>query len=247
MCGTAVLIDGLERSDVTMLCGSYAYCLRGVHVRGGAAGFKASNQIAFLTGGISNGARMLDVSNGGKLIEEAYWYEGDWDYPAALIDLPATASGHISAAALWYHMASPKQPLVSVNGFDGQCIIVGSNLDHRNKSYIRLTGDGTKASVFLAASSFFEGGEVPKIEDAWVDRTAPAANAVLFGCNGATMINKVPQMLPDADVVRRSLAQLRSVRIRPPFDSPQGVTDVKIFRVQVTGGDGKDAIRIEAR
>ena len=253
MCGSAIHVDGLERSDVTMICGGFGSCLNGINVRGGAklaAGGATPNQVAFLTGGTGGGCRLLNVSDGGKLVGEAFWYEGDWDYAGALLDLPATASGQVSAAAIWWHMDSKKQPLpmpmVSVDGFNGQCTIVGSNLDDRNNAYIQLNGDGTKASVFCAGTWFMNGGNSPKIEDAWVDQTAPDANAAMLGCNGASITSKIAKTLPDADFVRRSLAQLRAVRIAPPQDRPRDVTDVKLFRVQITGGDGKDAIRIQA-
>ena len=52
--------------------------------------------------------------------------------------------------------------------------------------------------------------------------------------------------MPDAAFVLRALAPLRSVRVEPPTDRPKGVTDVKLFRVKVGGGDGKDAVRIQA-
>jgi hypothetical protein len=68
----------------------------------------------------------------------------------------------------------------------------------------------------------------------------------MLGCNGASVTNRAADALPDAPFVLRSLEQLRSVRIEPPTDRPQGATGVRFHRVKVGGGDGKYGIRIRA-
>ncbi|MGA2067072.1 MAG: glycosyl hydrolase family 28-related protein [Thermoguttaceae bacterium] len=249
LCAAAIYVDGLDRSDVTITSGGFGNCLSGVKVRGGAraaSGGKPSNQVAFLTGGTSHACRLLDVTGGGNVAGEAFWYEGDWDYRAALLDLPAASSGSVSLAAAWWHMDSPKRPLVSVNGFHGNCAIVGSSLDDRNGAYVHLNGDGGEASVLLASSEFVSGGQRWPPEKAWVDRTSPPARAAMLGCNRASVTDKAADALPDAQFVRHALEQLRSLRIEPPTDRPQGATDLKFYRVQLGGGDGKYAIRIRA-
>jgi len=244
-CRAAIGVDGLADSDVTVTSGGFGNCLSGVKVRGGG---KRANpgQVAFLTGGTSAGCRLVDVIDGGSVVGEAFWYEGDWDYAAALLDLSAASSGTVALAAAWWHMDSPKQPLVSVNGFRGTCTIVASSLDDRNDAYVHLKGDGRGASVLLACSGFVAGGKGADPLKAWSDATSPAAQASLFGCNGASVANQVAGAVPEAAFVLRALEPLRAVRIEPPTDRPKGVTDVKLFRVKVTGGDGKDAVRIQA-
>jgi hypothetical protein len=252
MVASAIRVDGLERSDVTMICGGIESCLNGVDVRGGAksaAGGATPNQVVFLTGGSSHGCRMLHATEGGKVVGEAFWYEGDWDYPASLIDQPATTSGQVSAAAMRWGMDASKQaaptPMVSVDGFDGQCTIVGSDLYDPNNRFIRLKGDGARTLVLCAGTQFTGGGQSPKVDSAWVDQTEPDAKAAMLGCNSANCVMKDAKRMPDADLVRRGLALLRAVRIDPPMDLPKGVTDVKLFRISIEGGDGKDGIRVE--
>ena len=82
--------------------------------------------------------------------------------------------------------------MVAMEGFKGLCTIVGSNLDDRNNAYIQLKGDGAKAALFCAGTFFTAGGNSPKMEDAWVDQTAPAAEAVMFAGNGASMTKVIP-------------------------------------------------------
>ena len=249
MCRAAIGVAGLAESDVTVTSGGFGNCLSGVKVRGApkrAAAGKTAGQVAFLTGGTSHGCRLVDVLDGGSVVGEAFWYEGDWDYPAALLDLPAASSGSVALAAAWWHMDSPKQPLISVNGFKGACTIVASSLDDRNEAYVRLTGDGQGAALLLACTDLVAGGKRADPLKAWSDATSPAAPAALFGCNGASVASQVAGAAPEAAFVLRALGPLRAVRIEPPTDRAKGATDVKLFRVKVTGGDGKDAVRIQA-
>ena len=250
MVGAGIRVDGLDRADVTMICGGFGSCLSGVNVRGGpvaAGGGVTKNQVVFLTGASGGGCRLLNVTNGGKLVGEAFWYEGDWDYAAPLLELSAASSGTVSAAAVWWHMGGEKQPMVGLDSFQGLASIVGSNLDVRKTATIELKGDGAKAELFCAGTAFVNyGGGGLKLEDAWVDRTAPPAMAVRLGYGPANSVKQVLNTVPEAAFVRRALAQLRAVRIDLPTDLPPGVTDVKFFRVQISGGDGKDGLRIEA-
>jgi hypothetical protein len=252
LCQSAVRVQGLDRTDVTMICGGFGHCRNGINVSGGpqaAAGVATTNQVVFLTGGTGLGCRLLNVSDGGKVVGEAFWYEGPWESDAALIDLQGT-TGQVAGAALWWHTDLKRQPLpaplMAMNGFQGQCTVVASDLDDLNNSYVHLNGDGRQASVFFADNLFSSSSRTPTIQDPWKDLTTPAAQAVMLGCNNDTMVNKERNRMPDADFVRRSLALLRAVRIDLPTDLPRGVTDVKLFRVQITGGNDKDAIRIQA-
>jgi hypothetical protein len=252
LCGSAVRVQGLDRTDVTMICGGFGQCRNGINVSGGpqaAAGVATTNQTVFLSGGTGLGCRLLNVSDGGKVVGEAFWYEGPWEFDAALIDLPAT-TGQVAGAALWWHMDDKRQPvpmpMVAMSGFRGQCTVVGSNLDDLNNAYVQLRGNGRQTSVLFAGTSFTSSSRTPKIENPWQDQTAPAAQAAMLGCNGTSLVNREPDRAPDPDFVRRSLALLRAVRIDLPTDLPRGVTDVKLFRVQITGGNDKDALRIQA-
>ncbi len=241
---TAIRVDGLEHSDVTMICGGFGSCLNGLNVRGGArqaAGRATRNQVAFLTGASGDGCRLLNVSNGGKVEGESFWYEGDWNNPAGLIDLPAGACGQISLADIRWGLSGTQTPLISVNGFNGSLTIVGSDIHARPTPTIRIDGDGTKAVVFCAGSDVPNGGRYRQGGNAWDDRSAPNATAVLLAGVGNNYVMKDAQAMPDPDTVRRALAQLRAVHIDLPSDLPRGVTDIKLIRVEVHGGDGKTA------
>jgi hypothetical protein len=163
-----------------------------------------------------------------------------------LLPAPSQMGRMVCFRSVWWHMDSPKRPLVSVSDFRGRCAIVASSLDDRNNAYVQMEGDGSKAAVLLACSEFVSGGTRWDPEKAWVDRTSPPARAALLGCNGGSITGPAAGALPDVPFVLRALEQLRSVRIEPPMDRPPGVTDVKFYRVQVGGGDGKCGIRLGA-
>lgn len=249
-CAASIRVDGLDRSDVTLIASGFGSCLSGLSVRGGPAAAAAgivSNQVSFLTGSSGGGCRLLNVTHGGRVVGEAFWYEADWDYPAALLDLPPGSAGSVSLAAVWWHFNSPVRPMVSIRGFAGRCAIVSSSLDDRNGPLMEIKGDGSNTAVFAAGDEFIHGGSGGwPLETAWADSTTPPARTSLLGSSSATVTNRVPDKVPDAEFVLHCLEPLRAVRIDPPVDRPRGVTDVKLHRVQITGGDGRDAVRIQA-
>ena len=133
-----------------------------------------------------------------------------------------------------------------MHGFNGSLAIVGSDIHARPTPTIRIDGDGTHTSVFGAGLELANGGRNGQGGKSWDDRSAPDAHAILLGDRGNHYLLKNAQAMPTADEVRRGLAQLRAVRIDLPTDLPPGVTDVKLIRVQIIGGDGKDGLRLAA-
>ena len=108
-----------------------------------------------------------------------------------------------------------------------------------------LSGDGSKATLIGIGTTLTKGGEGWwPIDKGWVDRSRPGAETVMLGCNGVTSTNRNPNSMPDKALIRRSLDQIRAVRIVPPENGPEGVTDVKIFRVGLCAGTGKNCLRV---
>jgi len=255
-CRNAVNVDGLVKSEVTMTCGHFSGCLTGVKARGNPAA-EAKNQVAFLCGASSSGCRLLDVADGGQLVGETFWYEGDFDYPAALLDLSPASSGRLTLASASWHMAHDKrfqqteekrEPILSVDGFRGLCTVIGAMFDKREKPIARLTGDGSKAAVAVLGSVASNGGmdKTWPIQDAWSDQTKPDAQVALFGYNGAIRSHKQADALPDPALMRKALEQIRGVLIAPAGEQPAEATDLKIFRVILGAAPGKDCIRFQA-
>ncbi len=242
MAGRAMVIDSLRQTDITSIAFQMSHCLTGVQVRG-----SGENQMAFLAGATSHACRLFDVTDGGRVTAEAFWYEGEWEYAAALLDLSAESSGEISIAAASWHVFSPLKPLVSIDGFAGAATVVASTLDHRKSGFVRIAGDGANASLFTAANSFVNGGDVASPADTWVDQSKPAASAVRLNSGGPSITNKVAGAQPTDAQIIKSLASLRRTRIEPPTHRPGEVTDLKLFRVTVVAGHGRDALRVESR
>jgi hypothetical protein len=83
-------------------------------------------------------------------------------------------------------------------------------------------------------------------QDAWVDQTQPDAQVALFGFNSEICANKKAGALPDPTLLRKALEQIRGVRIAPAAEQPAEATDLKIFRVILNAGPGKDCLRLQA-
>ncbi len=246
-------IDGVEQSDVTIIGFGMASFLHGVRAQGGpirAAGGTAPGQVSFLTGGSSNGCRMYDVTRGGQLTATAVWYEGDWAYVAPLIDLTSASTGQLAIASHLISAILPL-PLLATNGFAGRFSFVGNYLDHRASSFLRFGGNGQNARVFSACNTYpllqDPDAATKTIEQLWLDQTSPAGSIVQLNSNGwPNITNKIVGAVPAAGFVEEQLALLRQMRIDAPTDRPSGVTDVKLLRVRVGGGENRTALAIRA-
>lgn len=254
----AIHVDGLDRTEVTMICGGIRGFLSGVVARGGplAKAGQGGSQVSFVSGASSHGCRLLDVRDGGRLLGETFWYEGNWASPAGLIDLGPESAGELSVAGMSWHMdnrAQPlagKHPVVRVNGFRGLLGLVGNELDAVDPDtpnpWVHLTGDGGAATVIGIANMFRRAGETFDAAKIWMDDSAPPAKAMMLGSGHPTVVGRQRDAQPDAALVRRALDPLRAARITRGPQPPSGATAVTLLRVQATGGSGGDAVRFQA-
>jgi hypothetical protein len=230
----------------------------GVLARGGplAKAGQGVGRVSFVSGASSHGCRLLDVRDGGALVGETFWYEGNWASPAGLIDLSPESAGELAVAGMSWHMdnrAEPlagKHPVVRVNGFRGLLGLVGNELDAVDPDtpnpWVYLTGDGRAATVVGIANMFRRGGNNLETEKTWTDDSAPPAVAKLLGSRHPAVADRSRAAQSDSALVRRALAPLRAARITRGPLPPAGATDVSLLRVQVTGGAGADAVRFQA-
>jgi hypothetical protein len=245
MTGTAIHVNGVTNTQVMMTNGGLGGCLTGLKVRGNSEtnnGRSKRYPVTFLCGATGGACRLVDVQQGGAAVAEAFWYEGDFESPAALLDLSAASSGELSLAAVWWHLKEPSLPMVSLSDFEGQCTIVASSLDHRRGPHVHLKGSGSQTRLFMAGTSL--GPESPDTN--WLDETTPPAATAMFGTNAENSAGKMAAAVVDRGFIVKSLEQLRSVRIHPSMQVPPEATNVRIVRVLVVGGNGTDAVRFNA-
>jgi len=264
-----VLVDGLDATDVTLLHASVGGAVKaGVLVRGGpaaAAGRATDAQVALVTGTAAMPfAQLYDVADGGRLTVEETWIES---HAHAEQRFGAASRGDLTLAGLFYNVTnSLASPSFAVSGMRGSLSLFASNLvsyTHLDapSPWFELSGDGSLARVLALGNIFWvdstlDGGAPVDAAHVWRDATSPAAAAAMASCNMNGNAPPLPPggfdwlpavtsgqagVEPAGETVRGGLEQLRSRRIETPSARRRGATDVKLFRVWVTGGPGATA------
>jgi hypothetical protein len=261
-CDTAILVDGVENSDITYLNGGWGEFSRaGVLVKGGpvlASGGKTSGQISLLLGALGNNERrLIDVENGGCVL--ACGFRDETPKPGSLIDLGPDSAGSIGVIGMsWAATPSATTPFINVDGFKGTLAYVGNYIgsgyqENDGSFFIRIAGDGTRTRVLCSASEFTSRGSIT-VDKTWHDLSDPKAQAFLLNCGGGGVNqpqHNIPYVVshavdaePDQKPLLDMLAQIRDLRTQPPETRPQGVTDVKLFRIIIRASQDKAGLVI---
>ena len=256
-CDIAILVDGVEISDVTYLNAGWGeFTGTGVLVRGGPvlkAGGSTHGQVSLLLGALGNNEyRLIDVRDGGRVL--ACGFRDETPRPGALIDLGRDSSGSISVIGMsWAATPSTTKPFINVDGFRGTLAYVGNYIgsgyeENDGSFFIRIAGDGTHSRV-LSATSEFTSRNSTTVDRTWHDISDPKAQAFLLNCGGGGVNQKqhsIPNVVaqavgaePDERAVLEMLSQIRGLRIEPPARRPDGVTDVKLLRIIIRASPGR--------
>ena len=119
--------------------------------------------------------------------------------------------------------ASEGEPAVEVNEFRGDLTIINAIFSTR----LVINGASPAANVFCMAHG----------NEGYFNNRSTAAHAVLFGSTkftpGGGALTIPGQGTADPAFVRKMLAQLRQQRPRPLTAVPGGITDVRVYRVNV--------------
>jgi hypothetical protein len=241
-------IDGIDRSDVNIIGSGFSNFLTGVRVTGGplrSTGQPAPGRISFLTGSSAEGNRLFDIKSGAALVATAYWYEGDWNYVAPLLDLPSTSSGSLVLATMSWATQDPF-PIVRTNNFRGSLAILGTDLRTNASTTMSFTGSGSQTDILTASSSF--PGNVDATALSVMDRTDPPGAISLIANYGTlpAMTNKVIGAHPSPEFVKKQIGVIRNIQTNPAVERPAGATDVKLLRVLIGAGDNRAAVKIIA-
>lgn len=259
-CHVAILVDGLEQSDLTYLNGGWGEFRRGgVVVRGGpmrTAGGRAPGQVALLLGALGNNEyRLIDVQSGGRVV--AAGFRDETPEAGSLLDLGPGSAGAISVFGMsWAGTPSTTVPFINVGDFKGTLAYVGNAMgsgyrENGGSFFIRIHGDGTGTRLLAAANEFTSDDSLtaPKV---WQDISKPPARALLINNVGsgvnqpkrdiANVADQVMDAVPRESVVLALLADIRALRIEPPSVRAAGVTDVKLFRLLIRVGEGRTGL-----
>lgn len=254
MSNTAMIIDGIEQSDMFFSGALFQSCYNGVLVKGGpvlSSGGSAGGQIAFLGGASSYGQNLWETQKNGKLIAQGMWYEAELDRTKSLIDLTGISSGSLAISGMyWGYMPNPDRPVVSIDNFSGQFTAIANSFGGSDKpQWWKLTGNGDQEQILSACNGWSLGSDSIEIVNKWPywdDQSSPAAAASRIFCEGTPEItNKMMNTLPDSSSLLSSLSLMRSLTIKKPISPEQENSYLDFIRV-IAFSSGGTAVRFIA-
>jgi hypothetical protein len=173
-------------------------------------------------------APMFEVTNGGRLLVEDAWYEGG---SSRLIY--ATDSGVFTGSGL--HIAptqdAPLEPLINVSGFNGMFSLLNSEFDfHGVSRSIQIGAENSNTNVLIAgidpnSANYFvrssSGGYLNFVNNKY---------CIASGCFQVSDQGSART----AQGVKNLLNQVRTEKANFPTNLPAGVTDVRLYRLDLT-------------
>lgn len=221
-----LLADNLDRTDVSLHDFYHSGCGEvGVRVVGG--------NVSILGGASSSNALCYDITNNANLLVEDTWYEGA---PPRFLNLTAANSGTLTINGATTatgrpgpNMAAtdPNFAAIAVNGFHGNLSLLGVIIG----TQMVISGTSKDANVLVVGHG---------TDDYFFNRST-GAHALLYGSTrytaGGGGVPIPNQGKVDPPFIRQMLMPL--LRPRPHFmmGSLPGTTDVRFYRVTVTGGE----------
>ena len=232
---TNFLVNGLDYTDIEAhdfeplyqqsLPGSV-----GVKIVGGplaAAGDPQTGSVNIYSGLSSNEMLPWDVSGGGKLLVRDVWYEGS-PSPAYL---HVTGSGTVTMEGLMvaYSLINQSTPTFDINNFKGNATFIN---DYTTGNWA-VSGDGTQARVLgvglneiTPTTTYFSNNASP-----------PATVGLLQSMNAGNSLGfayPTPNTgMLDDNFVKDMFAHTRGEEPRMLTALPAGVTDLRLFRVEL--------------
>ncbi len=229
-----LLVDGLAHTDVSLHNFYHSGC-KGVAVKVIGAGQNSNKNTArtVIFGGASSDNNLsYDVQNGGRLMAQDIWYEGA---PPRFVHFTAASSGTFTLNGATTATGRPGPNMAAKNpnfaalefeDFKGVAALLNVNIG----TNLTLSGDGSQTRLL---------GMLHGSENAVVNRSRDAKVLLLGGSQ--TLPGGSASVIPNQGIaepafVLKMLEQLRTERPHPLATLPGGITDVRFYRVTVSGG-----------
>src|SRR5262249_22747907 len=232
---TNFLVNGLDYTDIEAHDFSHLYQQSfpgsvGVKVIGGPlaiAGDPKTGSVNIYSGLSSGEMVPWDVSAGGKLLVRDVWYEGAPSSPAYL---HLTGSGTVTMEGLMVALSIDQStPTFDINNFKGNATFIN---DYTNGNWA-VSGDGTQARVLGVGLN-----EITPDITYFSNNASPAATVgLLQSMNAITNLGAYPTPnmgTLDDTFVKDMFVQTRGEEPRMLAELPAGVTDLRLFRVNVS-------------
>ncbi len=237
-----------------------------VEVIGGPNAASARNQVSVFTGATGSAAGQYDVSRGGRLVVRGVYHErssGSFNglhlTDSGTLCIDATRFSYTTSAQAATIGADNFRGLFTL----ATCMLMP--VETKETCRFELRGDGSNASVLALNNQFWVHQTGTSADTVWLNLAKPPARGGLVGCNintgnreaapkGFEFLANVGDSpdpaksksgagplddrggVDDATILKH-LAPLRKARVWLPTETPTGVTDVRIHRVMVTGGN----------
>ena len=216
-----LVVNRLDETDVSLHdFGHGSSSHSSIQVIGGprqAAGQTTCGRVAIFGGSSGGNELSYDLSDYGSLLAQDIWYEGA---QPRFVHLGNSGAFTLNGAKIQRY-SYMNTPAVEISGFHGDVTLLTSMLED---SQVVIDGDGGDTRVLglgLGASAGF-----------FTDVSAHAEVGLLFS-------NGEPESLPDQgetnpEFIKEMLCQTRRQRPRLLTPRPDGVTDVRFYRVLVS-------------
>jgi hypothetical protein len=225
-----LLVDRLKHANVELHGINHADCGLGVKVIGPTDGPYEGGRVAIFGGASSNNKLSYDVAEGGRLLAQDIWYESGTQprFIRASGKGDFTLHGANVAVAL-----KAGEPALEFDDFSGSMaflnvIFIGPNM---KPAPIIIRGEGKKTAVLAL-------GALVGIGEGYFANQSPYAHAALLEAfrytpgGGAIRIPNIGQA--DAMFIHDMMRQTRMEKPQPLSHIPEGITDVRLFRVLVS-------------
>ncbi|MHB9133697.1 MAG: glycosyl hydrolase family 28-related protein [Armatimonadota bacterium] len=234
-----LLSEGLDHARVLMHDLNHGMSKVGVRVIGGplAAQGKPVEGIINIFSGASAGNKLsYEMLNGGRLLARDIWYESG--YPGECFARMTDQGEFTLDGAMVALMANEANPIFDFNNFRGKITVIGAcpgwdNPKNENR-VLQVKGDGAGMKLLLLGMQARHPGAF------W--NTSPNAKVAFLNNRAAKhevgTILEPNQGIGDPAFLREMLATTRTQR--PEYLTPikEGITDIRLFRVNCSGAIG---------
>jgi hypothetical protein len=225
--------EGLRSASVALKNFNHAENGVGVQVDGGGGSppFEATaGQVAIFAGGSALNGLSYAVNAGGKLLVRDIWYEATPTNSSPRFMI-CTNSGSFTlhGANVSPAMANTNIPIVLASNFVGRLTFLATEFTTSN-CIVAVKGNATNTSLLLLGT----------LNSNNPNFNSPQSQTYLLQSFQSPDLNNFSPMsdigTPSADYLRTMLAQTRNTK--PPVVLPlaPGVTDLRIYRVELVGG-----------
>lgn len=228
-----LVVNRLDHTDVSGHDFNHG-AARGVSLRviggaGQASGETMPGRVAMFGGGTGEGQSVYSVEQGGRLLVQDCWYEGEGTSFVRLSDFGTFTlnNARIAAADVGGH-GGAGDGILEINDFRGSVSLINN---WYWQTSTRISGDGAGTEL-LVLGSYGEPNLTQPVPPTYLVNESP--NARVEHWFSESNYRQIPHATePDPVFLRKMLEQVRTEKPRRLVTLPSGVTDVRVFRVSI--------------